>query len=704
MSLIHLRSATTSFVAVNDGDALPIVLHWGARLPDEVTEAELLAAMRPVVPHSSTDEVMPRRLLPMPVDGWRLRPTLAGSYADGTGFAPQFRCGAVESSDTALRIVAVADGAALAVETQYTMHPDGLLEIGATLHHQGSGSYRVDALETSVPLPMDAVELLDLTGRWCRERSPQRLDLGMGTWLRESRHGRTGHDGPLALCAGDPGFSFRRGRVWAIHLAWSGDSRVYAERSPVGRAQLGAGELLGAGEVILKGGESYRAPTLFAAYSERGLDGVSAAFHGYVRSRPSHPTTPRPVLLNTWEAVYFDHRLDVLTALADKAADAGIERFVLDDGWFGSRRHDGQGLGDWVVSEDLWPDGLTPLIDHVRSRGMEFGIWVEPEMANPDSDLVRAHPDWVLKVPGREPPLWRKQQVIDLANPDCYEHILGRLDALLRDHEIAYVKWDHNRDLIDVAHDGHAAVRGQTLAVYALLDELRRRHPGVEFETCASGGGRVDLGILARTDRLWASDTIDAIERQQINLWTSLVIPPELIGAHIGGPHSHTTGRVSSFAVRAASALFWHLGVEWNVAELRESEMAQLQRAVAWHKEHRTLLHTGEVVRPDAPNRNALVHGVVAPDRSAAVFSYAQLATDVTEVAGTVRLDGLDPEAVYAVRPAEIGGLPTCQQMTWPEWVDHPGTRIRGSVLMTVGLSLPNVHPEQAILIELERV
>ena len=705
MPLIHLRTESVSFVAVSEEDGrLPLVLHWGARLPETITESELRLATRPVVPHSSPDQPMPRRLLPMGVDGWRLRPALSGSGVDGLRFAPQFEHAEVSSDEGTLRVSARDADAGLAVATNYVLHPDGLLEITTEITNTGADDYRVDAAETALPLPMDATEVLDLTGRWCGERAPQRIALPMGTWMREGRRGRTGHDAPLALCVGRPGYGFRHGQVWAIHLGWSGDSRVFAERSPGLRAQLGAGELLGSGEVVLAPGQTYAVPPLFAAFSDRGLDGISAAFHGYVRSRPTHPTTPRPVLLNTWEAVYFNHRLDVLTELADRAADAGMERFVLDDGWFGGRRHDGRGLGDWIVSDEVWPDGLTPLIDHVRSRGMDFGLWVEPEMANPDSDLVREHPDWLLRVPGREPPLARRQQALDLANPECFEHILGRLDEILAQHEIAFLKWDHNRDLIDAAHDGRPATHRQTLAAYALFDELRRRHPDVEIETCASGGGRVDLGILKRTDRLWASDTIDALERQNINLWTSLVCPPELIGSHIGGPHSHTTGRHASFAMRAASAIFWHMGVEWNVATLTDAELTMLRTAVDWHKEHRELLHTGEVVRLDTPHRGPIVHGVVARDGSEAVFSYVRPVTEVTEIPALLCLDGLDPEARYAVRPATLGELPTAQQMTWPEWVDRPGMEVSGAVLMEVGLAMPNLHPEQAIVIHLQRV
>ena len=208
--------------------------------------------------------------------------------------------------------------------------------------------------------------MLDLTGRWCRERHPQRRPFHQGTWLRQTRHGRTGHDSPLLLVAGTAGFGFRHGEVWGIHLAWSGDASWWAERLPDGSSVLGAAEL---GEVVVEPGESYATPWVYAAWSDAGLDGLSARLHRFIRARPSHPRRPRPVVLNTWEAVYFDHRLDRLKALADTAAELGVERFVLDDGWFRHRRDDTAGLGDWYVDEDVWPDGLHPLVDHVRGLG-----------------------------------------------------------------------------------------------------------------------------------------------------------------------------------------------------------------------------------------------------------------------------------------------------------------------------------------------
>jgi alpha-galactosidase len=704
--VLHLRAGGVSLVldaASGTGAPLPVVLHWGADLGDAVDGHALAEALVPAAAHSAVDRPVRRRLLPMPADGWRLRPGLAGARADGGGWSPRFLVRSLQAAEdgTAAVVEAADEEAGLALVTRLRLHPSGVLEAGHTLRNLGDEPYVVEQLAASLPLPARAVEVLDLTGRWCRERIPQRHRLPHGAWVREGRHGRTGHDATLVLAVGTPGFGFRSGEVWGVHLAWSGDAVHWAERNPDGHAGVGAAELLGPSEVALGPGEEYATPPLLAAYSGDGLDGLSAAFHRYVRDRPQHPRTPRPVVLNTWEAVYFDHRLDRLATLAEVAARLGVERFVLDDGWFGNRRNDTAGLGDWYVAVDVWPDGLNPLIDHVRKLGMEFGLWVEPEMVNPDSDLFRAHPDWVLSTPGRLPEPWRHQQVLDLANPDCYGVIRDRLDELLGDHDIAFLKWDHNRDLLEAGHAGRPGVHAQTLAVYRLLDELRSRHPGVEIESCASGGGRVDLGILHRTDRVWASDTNDALERQHIQRWTQLLLPPELVGTHVGPPRSHTTGRTHTLAFRVATALFGHFGIEWDIASASEEEQEAMAEAIACYKRLRPLLHGGQVVRADHPNPAAYLHGVVADDGAEALFAYVQLTASAFETPGLARLPGLDPVRAYRVAPLQVAGAPETKQAAAPPWYEAGEVTLGGRVLGEVGLPLPVLRPEQALLLHL---
>ncbi len=699
--VLVLRRAGATLVLDASGPGLPSVLHWGADLGDRVPDP---SAWRPALARSATDIAAPLTLLAGGVGGSQHAPALRG----GPGWAPHWLLDSVAHDVARVATTCRAADAGLELATDLVLDEHGVLKVTHTLTNTATAPYRLDGLAVVLPVPAQARELLDLTGRWCRERHPQRLPFtAQGTWTRDGRHGRTGHDATLLLVAGTEGFGNRHGAVWGVHLAWSGDHRSYAERRPDGRAVLGSGELLGPEEVLLGPGESYRTPDVLAVWSDEGLDGLSGRLHRHVRARPGHPARPRPVILNTWEAVYFDHRLDRLTELADAAAQVGIERFVLDDGWFHSRRDDTAGLGDWVVDTDVWPDGLTPLIDHVRSLGMEFGLWVEPEMVNTDSDLYRAHPDWVLRAGDDLPVPWRSQQVLDLAEPAAYEHVLGQLDALLSDNDIGYLKWDHNRDLIDAGHRGRPGVRAQTLAVYRLLDELRARHPGVEIESCASGGARIDLGILARTDRVWASDTNDALERQTIQRWTGLLLPPELVGSHVGPPTAHTTGRTHDLSFRGATALFGHLGVEWDVSRTSPAERAALAGLVATYKEHRALLHSGDAVHADHPDPALAVHGVVAADRSEALMACVTLASQAAEVPVPVRFPGLDPAARYRVGVVDTGGAVFTVQHQGPGWWPVEGAAgpvLPGSFLTAAGLPLPVLGPEQALVLHLVRV
>jgi alpha-galactosidase len=708
---LHRRAGGVSLVVDCTGDRLPRVLYWGADLGDLSGEelADLALATLTQRVSNSTDDAAVSVLAEQSV-GWLGTPGVAGNR-DGTAFSTAFAVHGVSEEPVApplahrLTVTASDPAAALSLLLELELTESGLVRQRVRLTNDDERStFALDGLLLTLPVPTEATELLDFTGRHLRERSPQRQPFTLGTRLRDNRRGRTGADATLILAAGTAGFGFRDGEVWAVHVAWSGNHRSMAERTPAGVSLLGGGELLLSGEIRLAPGESYRGPWLYASYG-RGLDEVAARFHRYLRARGQHPSSPRPVVVNTWEAVYFDHDLAKLTRLADAAAEVGAERFVLDDGWFRHRRNDHAGLGDWYVDETVWPDGLHPLVDHVQGLGMEFGLWVEPEMINPDSDLARAHPEWIMATGGRLPPPSRHQQVLDLGHADAYAYLLGRLNALLSEYPIAYLKWDHNRDLIDAGHSprGEAGVHAQTLALYRLLDELRARHPGVEIESCSSGGARVDLGILERTDRVWASDCIDALERQQIQRWTTQLLPPELIGSHVGSPVSHTTGRRHTVDFRAGSALFDHFGIEWDLTSAPAEDQARLTRWVRLYKQLRGLLHTGTVVRADHPDEALWVHGVVAADTSRAVYALVATATTVWSPPGRVRLPGLDPEAVYRVAP-----LPPGDRIEGPAESDLPwwstGVQLRGRVLADIGVQAPVLFPERLVLLQATRL
>ncbi|TDC08318.1 alpha-galactosidase [Nonomuraea longispora] len=689
MSPHILSAAGVALVLDGSGPGLPRVLHFGAGLgPADGPELEpVLASLAPAPP-----------LLPAQADGWYGRPGLSGGR-DGEHWPVRWSLGRLDVTATpgaggTVTVEASDARAGLALVSELAMDARGLVTMRHTVTNTAASPYRLEGLTCSLPVPPRAGELLDFTGRWAMEKTPQRRAFGFGVWSRESRRGRTGHDGTGLLVAGTAGFGFRSGEVWGVHAGWSGNHLHHAERLPEGPALLAAGELLEPGEIVLAQGESYRTPRVFFTWSGGGLDDAGGRLHDHLRAEGPLPV--RPVTLNNWEATYFDHGLGRLLELAERAAAAGIERFVLDDGWFRHRRDDRAGLGDWYVDEGVWPDGLHPLADRVRELGMQFGLWFEPEMVNPDSDLAREHPDWILGHAERMPPPQRNQQVLDVARPQAYAYLLERLDTLIGEYALDYIKWDHNRDIAEPVHAGVPGVHAQTEAAYRLIDELRRRHPGLEIESCSSGGARVDYGILARTDRVWTSDSNDALDRQAIQRWTGLLVPPERLGCHVGAPKDHGSMRRLPLAFRAATALFGHMGVEWDLTSASEAELRELATWIALHKRLRPVLHGGRVVRADHPDPSALLHGVVTPERG--VFAFAQLTTRLTTGPAPLRLPGLDPAASYDVRVA--GPLP--ERAGLPGWTAAP-VRLPGPVLGEVGLPAPALRPASALIIEVER-
>jgi alpha-galactosidase len=343
---------------------------------------------------------------------------------------------------------------------------------------------------------------------------------------------------------------------------------------------------------------------------------------------------------------------------------------------------------------------LNPIIKYINDKGIEFGLWFEGEMVNRDSDLYRAHPDWILQEPGRIPVEGRWQQVLDLTKEGAYNHVLNQVDAVLTDNNIGYIKWDHNRHLTDPISDGRPVVRKQTEAIYRLFDELKRRHPGLEIESCASGGGRVDLGMIEHADRFWTSDQNDALERQQIQRWSAMVIPPEFLGTHVGPTVGHQMHRTHEITFRAINALFGHAGIEWNVTEADEDELKVLKSYVAFYKKHRDLLHSGDVVRSDVIVGGAQMYGTVAKDKKSALFSYMQL--DSLDNFGPLvaTFDGLDSKTTYSLEVIEDLSAPEFLQKSHPGW--WPKVSLRGDELANIGLQLPVLKPENGLLFTLK--
>ncbi|RLK46449.1 alpha-galactosidase [Microbacterium telephonicum] len=724
--MIHLSAGGVSLVLAFDGDRLPRVVHWGADL-GIVSEDELiqLDRARTVQPFGTpVDGGMAVSVLPEASAGW---PGVRGVEGHRAGASPSVRfvvtATQLDDRPTPWAQGVVVSGqdvaAGLDLRLEIEQSESGLIRIRAAVTASPGTSaeistravdidvsavYDIAGVLPVLPVPAHATELLDFTGHQLRERSPQRLPFVHGTHERTGHRGRPGFDTGYLLCAGESGFGARSGEVWAVHSAWSGNQRMLAERNYHGIALLGAGEALEPGEVRLKPGETYTSPWMYATYGN-GLDAATARIHEWLRARAHHPGTPRPVIVNTWEAVTFDHSLDRLLTLADAAAEVGAERFVLDDGWFGARRGSTAGLGDWVVSPEVYPKGLWPLVDHVRERGMEFGLWVEPEMVNLDSDLARAHPEWILTAGGgRMLGAARNQQLLNLSDPGAYAHVLNQLDALLNEYPIGYLKWDHNRELGEggLPPSGRSAARAQTEAVYRLIDALRLRHPGLEIETCASGGGRVDLEILERTDRVWGSDSTDAHERLDLQRWTNLLVPYEMLGAHISSPVAPTSGRALPLDFRCAIALFGHMGIEWDLTEASSSERARLAEWVAYYKRRRRLLHSGTVVHADVPDPSYRLHGVVDEEQNEALYAWVCTASSTVWPPPPVALPGIDPDRHYRVALdgpiTAVDGIAT----HWGaplEWLMSGGVELPGRMLTSAGIALPELFADRAVII-----
>ena len=703
MTLHVLRTAHRQLV-VDTSTGIPELVWFGRPLSGDLDFLELLGERS--VANASLDVEGPATMLPVESDGWLGQAGIEGRRDDGSAWSPRFSLVSCEDIDDNRLVSTGADAhAGLTVITTLTLGAEGVVTVQVELRNDGDNDYVLNRIAVTIPVSPEVTELQVPEGRWVHEFHEVRLPWRVGAIEITNRRGRTSHDKPPWVFAGQAAFTNQTGRVWGAHLGWSGNATVRAEVLTDGRRVLQLGEVLLGDELRLAPGESYQSPIVYVAWSDEGMNGVSRSFHRYLRARPQHPSpeTPRPIHMNTWEAVYFNHDLDTLKALADTAAGVGAERYVLDDGWFHGRRNDEAGLGDWWVDPDVWPNGLEPLISHVRGLGMEFGIWVEPEMVNPDSDLFRAHPDWALGVPGYDRVTGRNQLVLDLTKDVVWEYLFEHLDRLLADHDIAYVKWDMNRDLTQPASGERAAAHLQTLAVYRLIDALRVNHPGVDIESCSSGGARADYGILERTDRIWTSDSNDALERQRIQSGLLRFFPPEVMGAHIGPNRSHTSGRRHSLGFRATSAFFGHFGIEWNLLDTTETERTHLSNILALHKKHRRLMHTGTVWHVDAADPGLHIMGVVAQDQSEALFSVAQLAVARNATPERMQFPGLDRSSNYDVSLVLLAdsalGLATRQ----PRWTDTGAQDIPADVLSAFGIQLPTLDPESAVLIYLQK-
>ncbi len=642
------------------------------------------------------DEAVPSAILcptgGMGFFGW---PAIAG-HRSGRDFILEFAGWNVQTKGQVTTLSASDRVAKIDIAITIRTNTSGLIAMSTALKNVGNEAYCLDrCMAASFLLGSGQTELTGFTGMWGREFQTRRSRLDQGLWIQESRRGRTSHDRYPML------FVESGSEQLGFHLGWSGNHLIAIDRLDDGRRLLHMGELFEPGEMQLAQGETYVSPVAYT-----GPD--VAAFHDFVRDElitwPGGKMRPRPVTLNTWEGNYFDHRMDSLKAQANEAAAIGIERFVLDDGWFGKRDDDTTSLGDWSIDQRKYPDGLKPLIDHVTGLGMEFGIWYEPEMVNPQSDLFRAHPDWVLQVEGRPLLLSRNQLVLDLSRPEVADYLFAHMSEVLSAHAISYVKWDMNRDLTHAGGQaGRAMTSAQTRAVYELMARVRAAFPDVEIESCASGGGRVDYGVLRHTQRVWTSDCTDAFERLEIQRGASMFLPPELLGAHVSASPNHQTNRLLSMSFRALVAMAYHFGVELNPLTLTAQEREELAHFIDVHKRLRPILHAPGAQFCGEPVDGRYLWGASSPDRIAAFVIQGPLMIGEQPEPLRLPLDGKIEGRwrMAAVHPAKPDFIRISQGQ---EKLLSGQLSFSAETLTQSGLPLPMLRPESGMLVEFEKV
>ncbi|WP_061706486.1 alpha-galactosidase [Pseudenterobacter timonensis] len=683
------------------------ILYWGPHLA-HFSPQDALSLTRPVA-NGRLDVDSPITLMAEPGHGLFGSPGIEG-HRQGLDGSPVFRTVDVSLQEQTLTIVAADREAGLRLTSEITLDATGVLVVRHGVTNLKGQPWQVDRLAVTLPVAERAREVMAFHGRWVREFQPHRLTLEHDSFVLENRRGRTSHEHFPALITGTPAFSEMRGDVWGVHLGWSGNHRLRAEVKTDGRRYLQAEALYLPGEMAIDQGETLWTPRLYASYSPQGLNGMSQQFHRYLRDNVIRfpENKPRPVHLNTWEGIYFNHDPAYIMRMADEAAALGVERFIIDDGWFKGRNDDRAALGDWYLDRQKYPDGLMPVIDHVKNLGMEFGIWIEPEMINPDSDLYRAHPDWVLALPGYPQATGRHQLVLNLNIPQAFDYVLERMSWLLGEHPVDYVKWDMNRELVQPGHQGRAAADAQTRQFYRLLDTLGQRFPHIEFESCSSGGGRIDYEVLTRCHRFWASDNNDALERNTIQRGMSYFFPPEVMGAHIGHHKCHATFRQHDIAFRGLTALFGHMGLELDPLSVDEAEREGYRHYAALYKRWRGVIHHGTQWRIDMPDATTLAQGIVSDDGGQGLFIVSQLQMPDYTLMMPLRLAGLEAGARYRITLLDhpnirLTGEGGHTMRKLPAWMEAPQV-VSGEWLMEAGLALPVLDPESAMLIGVERV
>ncbi len=542
--------------------------------------------------------------------------------------------------------------------TLFAGHP-ALARSARIVNEGGLELHLTHAMSLSLDLPDREYELLHFSGAWGRERHLKVRRLEQGVQSVESLRGHSSHNHNPFVMLRRPGTDEDQGEVLGFSLVYSGNFLAQAEVDTWDTTRITLGINPFGFDWKLEPGEGFQTPEAVAVYSHQGMGAMSRTFHTLYRSRLARGEwrdRPRPILINNWEATYFNFDEDKLVSIAQAAKRDGVELFVLDDGWFGARRSDRAGLGDWIANPELLPQGIPGLAERVEALGMKFGLWFEPEMVNRDSDLYRAHPDWLLQTPGRTPSHGRNQFVLDFSRPEVVDRVHAMMADILSGAKVSYVKWDMNRSITEAYSTALPPDRqGEVfhryiLGVYDLYERLTSAFPHVLFESCASGGGRFDPGMLYYAPQAWTSDDSDAAERLKIQYGTSFCYPVVSMGAHVSAVPNHQVNRATPLSTRANAAYFGTFGYELDLNRLTSEEREQVRAQIAFMKEHRDVIQFGDFYRLLSPFQgNYTAWMAVSPDRRTALVGWYKTLNEVNGPFRRLRLRGLDPALCYTV-------------------------------------------------------
>lgn len=553
-------------------------------------------------------------------------------------------------------------------------------------------------------------EMITLHGSWARERHMQRKAIGYGKSSVSSVRGETGHQDQPFMAILEKTATQTCGDVYGMHLAYSGNFRMLAEVNQFDMVRLMCGIEPENFSWVLESGASFQAPEALLVYSAEGLGGMSRSYHELYRKhliRSPYKDKKRPILINNWEGTYFDFDEGKLYNIAKEAAALGVEMLVMDDGWFGNRFDDNRALGDWFVNEDKLKGGLKKLVDEVNALGMEFGIWFEPEMVSPESELYKAHPDWAIAIPGRTPGLARNQFVLDVSRKEVRDYVLDMMFKVLHSANIKYVKWDMNRPLSDVGsavlgakNQGELSHR-YVLGMYEMQERLLQEFPDLLLENCSGGGARFDPGMLYYSPQIWTSDDTDAIERLQIQEGTALMYPLSTMGAHVSVCPNHTVGRNTPFDTRGYVALAGTFGYELDMTKLSEEDKQMVKKQTQMYHQFNDIVREGDYYRIASYGENHLYDcfQVVSKDKKKSLVFYVQVLNEANKKSRILKLQGLSAGSTYSVKELSMEGEEGASI------VKDTGKVFGGELLMNGGLSFERMWGDyRAKIVYLEEV